>query len=42
MGAEFVEFLGWQVVPVTANGGQQSRREVVLDVPVVDGAGQTP
>lgn len=36
------EFLGWQVVPVAADGGQQSRREVVLDVTIVDRAGQTP
>ncbi|MFG1955393.1 CU044_5270 family protein [Micromonospora sp. NPDC048830] len=36
------QFLGWQVVPGDANAVQQTRREVVLDVAIVDRAGQTP
>lgn len=35
-------FLGWQVVPKDENAVQQSRREVVLNVTIVDRAGQMP
>ncbi|RAN99429.1 hypothetical protein GAR06_02942 [Micromonospora saelicesensis] len=34
------QFRGWQVVPKTENAVQQSRREVILSVSVVDRAGQ--
>ncbi|MBF9130017.1 CU044_5270 family protein [Plantactinospora sp. S1510] len=35
-------FLGWQVVPVAGNLVRQSRREVVLDVVIVDRVGEVP
>ncbi|KXK60853.1 hypothetical protein AWW66_16610 [Micromonospora rosaria] len=35
------QFLSWQTVPVAADVGQQARHEVILNVTIVDRAGQT-